>query len=130
MGGGGGIDQVAAQTPQPRQGAIFVHADQSTISDDICNKDRNDFPGLTHMVPRPPWRRAERLGQRRPDISFGSGEAMLKRMLTPLKANKGHAKGWCVNDAGKSWHNGSLDRRTSRRRRLCTSPIRTRRGTA
>ena len=34
--GDGRIDQVAAQCPQPRQGAIFVFAGEPTISDHVC----------------------------------------------------------------------------------------------
>jgi hypothetical protein len=52
------IDQVAPQAPQSGQGAILVRADQPTISDDVSNKDRSDFPGLTHVVLPSSWRLA------------------------------------------------------------------------
>ena len=42
------IDQVAAQAPQPRQGAILVGAGEPAVADDIRDQDRRDFPGSRH----------------------------------------------------------------------------------
>ena len=50
MRGDRGIDQIAAQRPQPRQGAIFVRAGEPAVADDIGDQDRRDFPGLAHGV--------------------------------------------------------------------------------
>ena len=46
MPGDGGIDQVAAQRPQPRERAILVRAAIRLIADHVGGKDRCDFPGL------------------------------------------------------------------------------------
>src|SRR5271165_117490 len=48
MRGDGGIDQVAAQAPEPRQGAVLVRPGEPAVADDVRNQDRRDFPGLAH----------------------------------------------------------------------------------
>ena len=48
MRGDGGIDQIAAQPPQPRERAILVRAGEPAVADDIGDQDRRDFPGLAH----------------------------------------------------------------------------------
>ena len=47
-----GIDQIAAQPPQPRQGAILICPGEPAVSDDVGNQDRGDFPGLAHGAPQ------------------------------------------------------------------------------
>ena len=42
------IDQIAAQPPQPRQGAILVRAGKPAVADDVGDKDRRELPGLAH----------------------------------------------------------------------------------
>ena len=54
MHGDGGIDQIAAQRPQPRQDAILVRAGEPAVADDVGDQDRRDFPGLAHRAP-PLW---------------------------------------------------------------------------
>ena len=51
MRGDGGIDQVAAQPPEPRQRAIFVRAGEPAVADDVRDQDRRDFPGLADVGP-------------------------------------------------------------------------------
>jgi hypothetical protein len=51
MGGDGGIDQIAAQPPQPRQGAILIRARKPAVADDVGHKDGSDLPGLGHAAP-------------------------------------------------------------------------------
>ena len=51
MHGDGGIDQIAAQRPQPRQSSIFVRAGEPAIADHIRDKDRRNFPGFGHGAP-------------------------------------------------------------------------------
>jgi hypothetical protein len=47
----GGIDQIAAQPPQPRQGTILIRSRETAIADDIGDQDRRNFPGLAHGAP-------------------------------------------------------------------------------
>ena len=51
MHGDCGIDQIAAQRAQSRQGSIFVRARQPAIADHIRDQDRRNFPGLAHGAP-------------------------------------------------------------------------------
>ena len=51
MHGDGGIDQIAAERPQPRQRAILVRAGKPAVSDDIRGQNRREFPGLGHDAP-------------------------------------------------------------------------------
>jgi hypothetical protein len=51
MGGDGGFDQIAAQTPEPRQGAILVRSREPAVADDIRDQNRRDLPGLAHRAP-------------------------------------------------------------------------------
>ena len=51
MRGDGGIDQIAPQPPQPRQGAILVGAGKPAVSDHVRRQYRSEFPGLGHGVP-------------------------------------------------------------------------------
>ena len=46
-----GIDQIAAQRPQPRQGAILVGAGEPAVADHIGRQDRRKLPGLAHAPP-------------------------------------------------------------------------------
>ena len=39
-----GIDQIAAQRPEPRQRAILIRPGEPAIADDIGRQDRRDFP--------------------------------------------------------------------------------------
>ena len=43
-----GIDQVAAQRPQPRQRAILVGAGEPAVADDIGDQDRRELPRFRH----------------------------------------------------------------------------------
>ena len=54
MRGDGGIDQIAAQPPQPRQRAILVRAGEPAVADDVRDQDRRDLPGFAHGEPPPP----------------------------------------------------------------------------
>ena len=51
MRGDGGIDQIAAQPPQPRQGAILVRAREPAVADDVRDQDRSNLPGFGHGAP-------------------------------------------------------------------------------
>ena len=51
MDGDGGIDQIAAERPQPRQDAILVRAREPAVADDVRDQYRRDFPGLAHGAP-------------------------------------------------------------------------------
>ena len=57
MRGDGGIDQIAAQAPEPRKGAVLVGAGEPGVADHIGDQNRRDFPGLAHA--RPSVRRAD-----------------------------------------------------------------------
>ncbi len=47
----GGIDQVAAQPPEPRQGAILVRSREPAVADDIRNQDRRNLADFGHGAP-------------------------------------------------------------------------------
>ena len=51
MHGDGGIDQIAAQRPQPRQRAILVRAGEPAVADHVGDQDRRNFPGFAHGAP-------------------------------------------------------------------------------
>ncbi len=51
VGGDGGVDEVAAQTPQTRERPILVGAGQPAVPDDIGNQDRGELAGLAHRAP-------------------------------------------------------------------------------
>ncbi len=44
----GGIDQIAAQPPQPRQRAILVRAGEPAVADHVRDQNRRDFSGSRH----------------------------------------------------------------------------------
>ena len=46
-----GINQIAAQRAQSRQGSIFVRASQPAIADHIRDQDRCNLPGFAHGAP-------------------------------------------------------------------------------
>src|SRR5271165_6696145 len=43
MRGDGGVDQIAAQPPKPRQGAVYVRAGEPAVADDVGDKERCEF---------------------------------------------------------------------------------------
>jgi hypothetical protein len=51
MRGDRGVDQIAAQPPQPRQGAILIRASEPTVADNIGDQDRSDLPRFRHGAP-------------------------------------------------------------------------------
>jgi hypothetical protein len=53
MHGDGGIDEVAAQRPEPRQRAVFVHAGEPAIPDHVGRQDRGEFPDFAHWASPP-----------------------------------------------------------------------------
>ena len=56
MHGDRGIDQIAAQRPQPRQGAILVRAGEPAVADDVRRQDCSKLSGLAQAVlPYPAW---------------------------------------------------------------------------
>ena len=63
MRGDGGVDEVAAQPSQTRQGAILVRAREPAVADDIRDQDRRDLPGLAHSSGSPALRRPSNSGR-------------------------------------------------------------------
>ena len=51
MSGDGGIDQIAAQPPEARQGTIFGGAGEPAIADDVGDPDRRELPGSRSLRP-------------------------------------------------------------------------------
>ena len=45
-----GVNQIAAQRAQSRQGSIFVRAGEPAVSDDVGDQDRSDLPRFRHGV--------------------------------------------------------------------------------
>ena len=62
--GDGGIDQIAAQPPEPRQGAILVRSREPAIADYIGDQDRRNLPGLAHSSASPALRRPSNDGRK------------------------------------------------------------------
>ncbi len=48
--GDGRVDQVAAQSPQPRERALLVRAGKPAVADHVGGEDRGKLPGLGHGV--------------------------------------------------------------------------------
>ena len=51
IGGDGGVDQIAAQPPKTRQGAVLVRPSEPTVADHVRHQDRSNFAGLAHRAP-------------------------------------------------------------------------------
>ena len=47
----GGVDEIAAQPPQPRQRAILIRPREPAVADDIRNQNRRDFTRSPHGAP-------------------------------------------------------------------------------
>jgi hypothetical protein len=54
VNGNSRVNQIAAQSPQPREDAVFVGPREARIADYIRAKDRRKFPGLAHRASPPP----------------------------------------------------------------------------
>ena len=61
----GGVDEVAAQSPQPRQGAILVRAGEPAVADHIGDEDRCKLPGFGHGASSRVMQNTTRKGFRR-----------------------------------------------------------------
>ena len=48
MQGDGRIDQVAAQRPEPREGAILVRSREPAVANDVRDQNRRDLPRFRH----------------------------------------------------------------------------------
>ena len=66
MGGDGGIDEIAAQAPKPRERTLLVRAGEPAIADDIRNQDRRELSGLRHGAPSRTVQSSTKIGQSRP----------------------------------------------------------------
>ena len=62
MGGDGGVDEIAAEAPKPREGAILVLTGEPAVADDVGHQDRGEFPGLSHSSGSPALRRPSNSG--------------------------------------------------------------------
>jgi hypothetical protein len=51
MRGDGRIDQIAAQTAEPRQGAILVRSREPAVADHVRDQNRSNLPGFGHGAP-------------------------------------------------------------------------------
>jgi len=49
--GDDGINQIAADRPEPRERTIFVRTGEPAVADHVRDKDSRDFPGLARCVP-------------------------------------------------------------------------------
>ena len=83
MRGDGGVDQIAAQPPQARQGAILVRASQPAVADHIGDQDRRNFPGFGHGASSRVMQNTTRKGFSRASQqldAIGSKPALPRRM--------------------------------------------------
>ena len=136
MGGDGGVDQIAAQPPQPRQGAILVRAREPAIADDVRDQNRRDFPGLAHGAT--PWGHSvnsvRSFGLRKVAPSLGAPDFKQRLRLGDLrhfgrwrKAFDARARGRRAprrggRSIGRAWRATA-----TRRGRSCVRPARSRR---
>jgi hypothetical protein len=88
MRGDGRIDQIAAQPPQPRQGAILVRSREPTLADDVGNQDGSALPGFAHGEPPPPSRLAQRPAPSR-SVSMGRHERPPERSQKNTRSSEG-----------------------------------------
>jgi hypothetical protein len=58
----GGVEQIAAERPQPRQRAILVGSGKLAVSGYVRRKDGREFAGFRHSCPSPPARIARMPG--------------------------------------------------------------------
>ena len=80
--GDGRIDEVAAQRPQPRQGAVLVGAGQAAEADDVRRQNRDELAGFAHHAPIAVGRRLNAARQSRS-----------RRFRAPLRTPKAAAEG-------------------------------------
>jgi len=64
MSGDGGIDQIAAQPPEARQGTIFGGAGEPAIADDVGDQNRRNLAGFAHSSGSPAFRKPSNTGGR------------------------------------------------------------------
>ncbi len=64
MHGDGRVDQVAAQSPQPRERALLVRAREPAVADHVGREDRGKLPGFAHSSGIPALRRTSNAGCR------------------------------------------------------------------
>jgi hypothetical protein len=50
MDGDGGVNQVAAQAPEAREGPVFVSTGESAVTDNVSDRNCCEFPGLGHWT--------------------------------------------------------------------------------
>jgi hypothetical protein len=55
----GGIDQIAAQPPEPRQRAILIRPREPAVANDIPDQNRRDLAGSRHGGAQEPCRIAQ-----------------------------------------------------------------------
>ena len=79
MRGDGGVDQIAAQAPEPRQRAILVRAGEPAVADDVGDQDRRDFPRFRHGAPSGAMQNSTNPGGRRPPF------VTARRPISPQK---------------------------------------------
>jgi hypothetical protein len=60
MRGDGGIDEIATEAPQARQGAILVGCGEPTVADDVGDQDCRHFPGFAQFASLRPTKRYHR----------------------------------------------------------------------
>jgi len=53
MHGDGRVDQIAAQSPEPRKRTVFLRACEPAVADNVRDQDRCKFSGLAHGGPLP-----------------------------------------------------------------------------
>ncbi len=57
------VDEIAAQRPEPREGAVLVRAGQPAEADDVRSQDSGQFPALGHEALDPDAKTARRSAQ-------------------------------------------------------------------
>ena len=65
MRGDGGIDQIAAQRPEPCERALFVRAREPAVADHVRDQDRSDLASFGHGAPSRVMQNSTNAGVRR-----------------------------------------------------------------
>ena len=90
MRGDGGIDQIAPQSPEPRQRAFLVGAGEPAVADDIRDQDRRELPGSRHDEPSGGMQNSTKIGEGRPPFE---GERASRRKASGRRVPNGQLAG-------------------------------------
>ena len=110
MRGDGGIDQVAAEPPEPRQGAILVRARQPAVADHVRNQDRSNLPDFGHGAPSRVMQNTTETGQSRRPLVASDRTREAARKRTTESQLRGEKSSFAVEVFPRPFHQRSAIR--------------------